>query len=106
VVGVVLFGSALNVFARDVKLAVPLLSQLWLFLTPVLYPLSEVPAGLRPWYRLNPMTGVVESFRSILVYGQAPDMLVLLPSLVGATALFLFGWWYFSSVEHRFADVI
>jgi ABC-type polysaccharide/polyol phosphate export permease len=52
------------------------------------------------------MTGVVESFRSILVYGQAPDMLVLLPSLVGATALFLFGWWYFSSVEHRFADVI
>lgn len=106
VVGVVLLGSALNVFARDVKLAVPLLSQLWLFLTPVLYPLSEVPAGLRPWYQLNPMTGVVESFRSILVFGHAPDVFVLLPSLVGATALLLFGWWYFSAVEHRFADVI
>jgi ABC-type polysaccharide/polyol phosphate export permease len=106
VVGVVLLGSALNVFARDVKLAIPLLSQLWLFLTPVLYPLSEVPAGLRPWYQLNPMTGVVESFRSILVYGHAPDWIVLLPSLAGATLLLLMGWWYFSAVEHRFADVI
>jgi lipopolysaccharide transport system permease protein len=106
VVGVVLLGSALNVFARDVKLAVPLLSQLWLFLTPVLYPLSGVPAGLRPWYQVNPMTGLVESFRSILVYGRAPDWLVLLPSLAGATGLLLVGWWYFSAVEHRFADVI
>jgi lipopolysaccharide transport system permease protein len=106
VIGVVLFGSALNVFARDVKLAIPLLSQLWLFLTPVLYPLREVPAGLRPWYQLNPMTGVVESFRSILVFGQAPDVVVLLPSLAGATLLMLLGWWYFSAVEHRFADVI
>jgi lipopolysaccharide transport system permease protein len=106
VIGVVLLGSALNVFARDVKLAIPLLTQLWLFLTPVLYPLSEVPSGLRPWYQLNPMTGVVESFRSILVYGQPPDASVLLPSTVGAAALFLVGWWYFSAVEHRFADVI
>jgi lipopolysaccharide transport system permease protein len=106
VIGIVLLGSALNVFARDVKLAIPLLSQLWLFLTPVLYPLSEVPAGLRPWYQLNPMTGVVESFRNILAYGQAPDVFVLLPSAVGATALLLGGWWYFSAVEHRFADVI
>jgi lipopolysaccharide transport system permease protein len=106
VAGVVLLGSALNVFARDVKLAIPVLTQLWLFLTPVLYPLSEVPAGLRPWYQLNPMTGVVESFRDILVYGQAPDVFVLMPSAAGATALLLFGWWYFSTVEHRFADVI
>jgi lipopolysaccharide transport system permease protein len=105
-VGVVLLGSALNVFARDVKLAIPVLTQLWLFLTPVLYPLSEVPAGLRPWYQLNPMTGVVESFRSILVYGQSPDVFVLLPSAAGATAVLLLGWWYFSSIEHRFADVI
>jgi len=106
VVGIVLLGSALNVFARDVKLAVPLLSQLWLFLTPVLYPLSEVPAGLRPWYQLNPMTGVVESFRSILVVGEAPQLAVLLPSAAGAMVLLLLGWWYFSAVEHRFADVI
>jgi len=106
VAGVVLLGSALNVFARDVKLAVPLLSQLWLFLTPVLYPLSEVPAGLRPWYQLNPMTGVVESFRSILVVGEAPQLSVLLPSAAGAMILLLVGWWYFSAVEHRFADVI
>jgi lipopolysaccharide transport system permease protein len=106
VMGVVLFGSALNVFARDVKLAVPLLAQLWLFLTPVLYPLDQVPEALRPWYLINPMTGVVESFRSILVYGYAPEFSVLLPAIGGAVAVFLLGWWYFSATEHRFADVI
>jgi lipopolysaccharide transport system permease protein len=104
--GIVLFGSALNVFARDVRLAVPLLTQLWLFLTPVLYPLDSVPENLRPWYLLNPMTGVVESFRSILIFGHAPEMSVLTPSIVGAVVLLLFGWWYFSGTERRFADVI
>jgi lipopolysaccharide transport system permease protein len=106
VVGVVLLGSALNVFARDVRLAVPLLSQLWLFLTPVLYPLSEVPEGLQAWYQLNPMTGIVESFRNILIYGHAPEAIVMLPSVTGAIVILVFGWWYFSSVQHRFADVI
>jgi lipopolysaccharide transport system permease protein len=104
--GVVLLGSALNVFARDVRLAVPLLTQLWLFLTPVLYPLDSVPESLRSWYFLNPMTGIVESFRRILIFGHAPDLVVLLPSMVGAIVLFLFGWWYFASTERRFADVI
>src|SRR5207247_2291668 len=50
VAGITLLGSAVNTFARDVRLAVPVVVQIWLFMTPVLYPLSKVPRGLRPFY--------------------------------------------------------
>lgn len=107
IAGVLLFTSALNVFARDVRLAVPILVQLWLFLTPVMYPLSSVPKGLRSWYLANPMTGVVESFRrALLPPGGGLQADLLLPAAVGAVALLALGWWYFCSTESRFADVV
>lgn len=106
VAGVCLLGSALNVFIRDIRLGIGLGMQLWLFLTPVLYPLETVPASLRPFYLANPMTGIVESFRRILVYGQGLSFELLLPSIVGALLLLLVGSWYFGATERRFADVI
>jgi ABC-type polysaccharide/polyol phosphate export permease len=106
VIGVVLFGSAINVFARDVKLLLPLIIPLWLFLTPVMYPLESVPSNLRPFYLMNPMTGVVESFRDILIVGIRPEFAVLGPSIVGAVTAIALGIWYFSATERRFADVI
>jgi lipopolysaccharide transport system permease protein len=104
--GVVLFGSALNVFARDIRLAIPLIVQLWLYLTPVMYPLDTVSEDLRPLFLLNPMTGLIESFRAVLIEGVVPDMTVLLPSIIGAIVAIVVGTWYFSSTEPRFADVI
>lgn len=106
VVGIVLLGSALNVFARDIRLAVPIVVQFWLLLTPVMYPLSEVPRELRVWFQGNPMTGLVESFRSVLVVGRAPELSILLPSIVGAVVLMVIGTWYFNATEARFADAI
>jgi lipopolysaccharide transport system permease protein len=106
IAGVVLLGSALNVFARDIRLAVPLITQLWLFLTPVMYSLETVPDGMRFFYQLNPMTGLVEVFREVLAYGEAPSLELLLPAIVGAIALLVGGAWYFSATEDRFADVI
>jgi lipopolysaccharide transport system permease protein len=105
VVGVVLLGSALNVFARDIRVAVPLFVQFWLLLTPVMYGLPA-DSDLRSLYLLNPMTGLVESFRRVLITGQAPTAQLLLPASIGAVALFVIGLWYFRSVEPRFADVI
>jgi lipopolysaccharide transport system permease protein len=105
VVGIILLGSALNVFARDVKLAVPLISHFWFLLTPVLYPLTQ-DEELRKWLLLNPMTGLVESFREILVVGNTPTPDLLLPAVVGAVVLLFLGLWYFSTTEPRFADVI
>jgi ABC-type polysaccharide/polyol phosphate export permease len=106
VTSTVLLASALNVFARDVKLFVPIAVQLLLFVTPVMYSLDSVPENLQPWFRLNPMAGIVESFRSVLVYGQAPDTALLGPAVVGALCLSMFSSWYFRSTEPRFADVI
>lgn len=103
IVGVLLLASALNVFARDVGLAVPLVVQIWFFLTPVVYPL---PTKLRGWYLANPMTGVVESFRRVLVYGQPPDFGLLITAIAGAAGVFVIGSWYFRATESRFADVI
>ncbi len=104
--GIVLFASALNMFARDVKLAVPFVMQLWLFLTPVMYPLSQVPDRLRSLYLANPMTGIVESFRLVLIVGRAPSLELLTPSLIGAVVASVVGVWYFAVTERRFADVI
>ncbi len=106
VIGVVLFGSALNVFARDIRLAVPLIVQLWLLITPVMYPLDQVPADLRGLYLLNPMTGLIESFRRVLIHGHAPELATILPSIVGALVVLAIGAWYFTVTEKRFADVI
>jgi ABC-type polysaccharide/polyol phosphate export permease len=105
--GIVLFGSALNVFARDIRLAIPLITQMWLYLTPVMYPLSKVPHGLRAFYLANPMTGLIESFRRVLILpGRAPDIDILLPSIIGAVVALLIGVWYFGATQARFADVI
>jgi lipopolysaccharide transport system permease protein len=103
--GVVLLTSAINVFARDLKLGLPLFTQLWLFLTPVMYPLSKV-GRFRTLYLLNPMTGLMESFRDVLLIGRAPNLGLLAPSLIGAAVLVGLGIWYFSAVESRFADAL
>lgn len=105
-VGLVLMVSALNVFVRDVRLAVPFLVQALLFVTPVMYPLSSVPPSLLPWFRANPLTGLVESFRDVLIVGRVPDIRVLLPAVIGAVVAILMGCWYFSATERRFADVV
>jgi lipopolysaccharide transport system permease protein len=105
-IGVVLLGSALNVFARDIRLAVPLIVQLWLLLTPVMYPLDTVPDHLRGLYLANPMTGLIESFRRVLIEGQIPEASILVPSILGAVLTLVIGAWYFAVTESRFADVI
>lgn len=104
--GVVLLGSAIIVLYRDVRFIVPLALQLWLFASPVIYPVSLVPERLRPFYMLNPMAGIIASYRRVILYGQSPVLGHLGLSAAVALALFVIGFLTFRRLEVSFADVI
>jgi lipopolysaccharide transport system permease protein len=97
--------AGLNVRYRDVGIALPVLIQLGMFVSPVLYPISFVPANWRTIYFLNPLAGLIDGFRVALLGGQinyfglAVASGFVIASLVGAGLLF-------RSVEKGFADVI
>lgn len=110
--GVGLWLSALNVEYRDVRYIVPFLIQVWLFLTPVIYPASlAVPmlerVGLPRWVLgLNPMVGVVEGFRCTLLGATWVPVDLLLASVLSAILTLISGAMYFRSVARSFADVV
>jgi lipopolysaccharide transport system permease protein len=104
--GLVLLGSAINVFFRDVRFVIPLLLQAWMYLSPVIYPTSLVPEAWQPLYRLNPLVGIIEGYRQVIVFASWPDWLALLYSLLAALALASVGYATFKRVEMRFADSI
>jgi lipopolysaccharide transport system permease protein len=103
--GVGLWLSALNVEYRDVRYAVPFLTQFWLFATPVAYPSSLLSEPWRTMYALNPMVGVVDGFRWALL-GTPPPGLMLWVSAAVAVALLVTGAFYFRRMEQTFADVV
>jgi lipopolysaccharide transport system permease protein len=98
--------AALNVKYRDVQYTLPFMTQLWLFITPVAYPVSIVPESLRWLYGLNPMVGVVEGFRWALTGTTTPEWGAIAASTVVMTALLVSGIAYFSRAERTFADVV
>ena len=98
--------SAMNVFYRDVKYIVPLLTQLGMFVTPVIYSTSMVPAHLRPWYMLNPMAVVIDGIRRIVLHGQSPELGPLALSTVSVSVCLVLAYRYFKRVEVKFADLI
>lgn len=104
--GVGVFLAALNAKYRDIKFTIPFLLQLWMFSSPIVYPTSMVPEKYRLIYALNPMTGVIEGFRSALLGTVAfPTQLILIAATV-SIALFIFGLFYFKQMERYFADII
>jgi lipopolysaccharide transport system permease protein len=106
VLGVGLFLSALNVRYRDVFVAIPLLVQLWLFVSPVVYSGALVTGWWRYVYALNPMASVLTGFRWALFGTHSPGLGPLLVSIAAALALLVGASLYFRRVENHFADVI
>jgi lipopolysaccharide transport system permease protein len=98
--------SVIQVRFRDVGVAMPLLLQLWMFASPVVYPLSAVPQRLRGLYALNPMVGVIENFRRVMLQGTAPDFYSLGISVLVAAILLPAAYLYFKRVEATMADII
>lgn len=103
--GLGFFGAAMNVFYRDVRHVFALGLHIWLYATPIIYPVSVVPEQLRPVYFFNPMAGVIEGYRAVLLYQRLPGLYFFI-SMVSAIAVLFSGYWFFKRVEDHFADVI
>ena len=105
-VGVGLWLSALNVEYRDIRYAIPFLIQLWMFVSPVIYPVSMVSQRYQWLLALNPMAGVINAYRASLLGHQSIDWFLLGISTATIIFLFLSGMYYFRRMEKTFADVV
>lgn len=101
-----LFLSALVVLWRDLKFIVPLVVQVWMYTTPIIYPASKVPENLRGLYMLNPMAVVIDSFRRVTIMGKPPVLPELGTAIVISVILFISGYAFFKVKEKVFADII
>ena len=103
---VALWLSAICVKYRDVAVIVPFMVQVWMFASPVAYPVRLVPARWRLLYSLNPMAGVLEGFRWALLGSAAPDLTTLAASSAGVIVVLYGGLLYFRHRERGFADLV
>ena len=104
--GVGLWLSAMNVLYRDIGYMIPYITQLWFYLTPIVYSSSEVPEEWRFFYALNPMVGVVEGFRwALLGTADAPDPMIAVSATI-SVVIFISGMFYFRRMERTFADMV
>ena len=98
--------AALNVRYRDVKHAVPFLLQLWLFATPIVYPVHMIPEHIRPLAYLNPLTGIVSGFRSLSTPHYQVDWHSLNLSILVIMVLMMVSIAYFSRAEETLTDIV
>ncbi len=104
--GFSLWLSAMNVIYRDVGHILPFLTQIWFFITPIVYSSSEVSPKWQWLYALNPMTGVIEGFRWAILGTQATPPTLLIISTLVAFVVLVSGMFYFRRMERSFADEI
>jgi len=97
--------AAVYIQYRDVRQIVPFIVQIWMYISPVVYPLSLVPERYRALYALNPMAGIIQTFRVVLLRTGAVPWGTLRVSTIVGMALFLGGTLYYRRTEHLFADV-
>jgi lipopolysaccharide transport system permease protein len=105
-VGFTFATSAMNVFYRDVNPVVQIALQLWLYLTPVAYPLALVPSRFRLLFILNPLSAIVEGFRAAVVFNRAPDWPLTAVATVIIVTIFAAACVMFKRMDKYFADVI
>jgi lipopolysaccharide transport system permease protein len=103
--GVGILFSALNTKYRDVRYALPFLLQVWMFISPIIYPSSLVPEGWRWALALNPLTGIIEAYRAAL-FGRPLNEWMLVYSIVSTLLILLVAAYTFRRMEKSFAEVI
>jgi homopolymeric O-antigen transport system permease protein len=104
--GVGLGLGAFNIYYRDFSYLLGFVTQLWFWVTPIIYPLSKIPEHLRGLYiAVNPAVGLFDAFSKVLTYGQMPDLPLLALSIGQTLVVATIGFAIFKRLEPLFADV-
>ncbi len=104
--GVGMIFAALNVRFRDIQHVLPFVVQLWLFVTPVIYPTTMIPAKWRIVLAMNPLTGIIEAFRATALPENTVDPRQFIVSMAMTAFIFVGGLWYFNRTARSFADIV
>src|SRR3989344_3470970 len=104
--GISLILSSINVLFRDVKFVVPLVLQIWLYASPIIYTIDRIPDSIRKFYIFNPVAPLIQSFRDVTVLGRDPNFKELSLAILLSILIFLVGYLFFKRKERIFADVI
>ncbi len=104
-IGIGMGMSALNVKYRDIRYALPFLLQLWMFTTPIIYPSSLIPDKWRWLFMINPLTGLIEGYRSA-IFGKPFDLTGLGISIFFIFVVLIYSAYTFRQMERSFADIV
>lgn len=103
-IGGALLFSALTVYFRDLEFILNIITMAWMYMTPILYPLEQIPEAIRSFLYLNPMTSVIIAYRDILYYQHAPEMQTLLYAIVWGGITLIIGWITFQKLQRNFVE--
>jgi len=106
IMGVSWFLASLGVFVRDIGQVVGMAMTVMMFLSPIFYPASALPEGIREWLFINPVTLIIEQTRAVLIWGQAPDWCELGLYTLVALLVAWSGFFWFQKTRRGFADVL
>lgn len=106
ILGVSFILSAVNVFYRDVENILGIFLMVWMYLTPIIYPPEIIPSNLTALFNLNPMMGIINAYRNVLLHGVAPPISSFVYATIFSVVIFLAGFTFFRKRSRYFADVI
>ena len=98
--------SSWNLFYRDIRHVMPLLTQIWMYMSPIIYPISLIPKRFLGFYMLNPMSSILDGVRKTVLEGKAPMMGYLGIAAAVSVEFLIVGYWNFKRLEPSFAETI
>lgn len=102
--GIAFIVSSLTVYFRDLEHILGIFILAWQFMSPVMYPISQIPEKYRSLFSLNPMASIINSYRDILYYKQIPDLKSIFGSFITGIVLCLVGFLLFNKLQKHFAE--
>lgn len=105
-IGVSLFLSSVNTYYRDIGVAIPLIMQIWMYASPIIYPLSKVPQKFLTLYQVNPMVGIIEGYRRVVIENLQPQWNLIFYSITFSFILLVIAYLFFKKLEPFFADAV